>query len=158
MKKVIAIIDTNRGDAKKAVLDFVDEIIIPFETRQKSRFKVITQNKEEVGFFLERGQILRGDDRVTAEDGSVYKITAANETVCTASCEDAQLLTRAAYHLGNRHIPLQIGSNWIRFQVDHVLKEMIEHLGLKVEMNDAPFEPEPGAYFTGLNERHSHEH
>ena len=155
MKKITSIVEI-----KKNVADYIDEIIIPFETRQKSRFKVTTKGNEEIGFFLERGYILRDDDRVSTEEGAIYKITAANETVCTVYSRDALLLTRAAYHLGNRHIPLQIGPRWIRFQVDHVLKEMVENLGLQVEIEEAPFEPEPGAYFTGLNERKktSHQH
>ncbi|MBL4866877.1 MAG: urease accessory protein UreE [Pseudomonadales bacterium] len=153
MKKITAIIKIKKNTVDYNTVDYIDEIVIPFETRQKSRFKVTTKGNEEVGFFLQRGHILRDNDRVSAEDGTIYKITAANEAVCTGYSRDALLLTRASYHLGNRHIPLQIGSAWIRFQVDHVLKEMVENLGLQVEIEEAPFEPEPGAYFTGLNER-----
>jgi len=139
-----------------------DEIILPFESRQKSRFKATTSNQEEVGFFLERGHILRDEDRVSSEDGSIFKITAAKESVCTLFSKDALLLTKAAYHLGNRHIPLQVGASWIRFQADHVLQQMVEQMGLHAEIEDAPFEPESGAYFTGLTEQkknsHSHSH
>jgi urease accessory protein len=79
---------------------------------------------------------------------------------------DLRWLARAAYHLGNRHVALQIGEGWLRYKHDHVLDEMLHGLGLKVAVEQAPFEPEAGAYHSGAdstdNQRpihtHSHDH
>ena len=76
----------------------------------------------------------------------VVKIAAAAEKVSTASCSDQFLLSRACYHLGNRHVALQIGPGWVRYLEDHVLDEMVNGLGLEVVNEHAQFEPESGAY------------
>ncbi len=101
---------------------------------------------EEVGLILERGSILRGGDLLLAEDGRVVAVVAQPETVSTASASDPWSLCRASYHLGNRHVALQIGDGWVRYQHDHVLDDMVRGLGLQVIVEEAPFEPEAGAY------------
>jgi len=103
--------------------------------------------------MLARGTLLRGGDRLRAADGTVIEVVAAIETVSTAYAHDPALLTRAAYHLGNRHIPVQIGDTWVRYLHDHVLDHMLEQLGLEGVGEQAPFEPEAGAY-----EGHGHSH
>jgi len=129
---------------------------LPFELRQKSRLKVALNNGTEVGLMLPRGHLLRGGDCLRAEDGSIIRIEAADETVSTVRHSDPLMIARASYHLGNRHVPLQIGTGWLRYQHDHVLDDMVRGLGLEVSCEAAPFEPEAGAY--GGGHGHSHEH
>ncbi len=109
--------------------------------------------------MLPRGHVLRGGDCLRASDGRIIEIHAAAEAVSTARSDDAQLLARAAYHLGNRHMPLQVGAGWLRYRHDHVLDEMVKGLGLAVQTEQAPFEPESGAYHGGhhpLLQLHGH--
>jgi len=100
---------------------------------------------------LERGRILRGGDLLLADDGRVVEVTAALELVTSLHADDVGLLARAAYHLGNRHVALQIGEGWLRYLHDHVLDDMSRQLGLRVTVEEAEFEPEAGAY-------HAHPH
>jgi urease accessory protein len=99
-----------------------------------------------VALFLPRGEILRGGDALLAEDGTVIEVRAAPELCSVARTRDAHLLARACYHLGNRHIALQVGPGWLRYLHDHVLDEMVAALGLEVTEDCVPFEPEAGAY------------
>lgn len=135
------------------------QLVLPFQLRTKSRLRTSLPNGEEVGLILERGSVLRDGDLLLAEDGRVVQIVAAPETVSTVKANDALSLTRASYHLGNRHVPLQIGAGWLRYQHDHVLDDMVRGLGLSVEVEDAPFEPEAGAYGGhSILAAHSHSH
>lgn len=124
---------------------------LPFELRQKSRLKANLDSGEEVGLMLPRGRVLRGGDCLRAENGLVILLQAANEPVTTATAPSKLTLQRACYHLGNRHVPLQITERWIRYLQDHVLDDMVASLGLTVTHENAPFEPETGAY-------HHHHH
>lgn len=133
-------------------------LTLPFELRQKARLHATLDNGQEVGLFLPRGNILRDGHILQAESGENIKIIAADENVHTASSNDPVVLARACYHLGNRHLPLQITQHWIRFGHDHVLAEMVENLGLHVAQEHAPFEPESGAYAQQHSHNHSHEH
>ena len=132
-------------------------LTLPFELRQRSRFGAELNNGTEVALILSRGHLLRGGDCVRAEDGSVIRIEAANEDVSTVFNKDAKMLARASYHLGNRHVYLQVGDGWVRYQHDHVLDDMVRGLGLEVNFESAPFEPEGGAY-GGHSHDHSEEH
>lgn len=125
------------------------ELSLPFEQRQKSRFRACLESGEDVRLFLERGEILRNGDYLLAEDGRIVKVVAKPEPVLQVTCRTTHELTRMAYHLGNRHVPLQIGSNWLRIGADHVLREMLEALGATAQEQEAPFEPEGGAYGGG---------
>jgi len=122
------------------------ELVLPFELRQKSRLRTQLGNGEELGLFLERGQILRGGDYLAAEDGRVVRVVAQPERVLHITCDSPAALVRVAYHLGNRHVPLQAGDDWLRIADDYVLKYMVEGLGASVLQMEAPFEPEAGAY------------
>lgn len=128
-------------------------LTLPFELRQKSRLKAALNNGAEIALILPRGHLLRGGDCLCAEDGSVIRIEAALEDVSTVHSDDAKMLARASYHLGNRHVSLQIGEGWVRYQHDHVLDEMVRGLGMAVTVESAAFEPEGGAYGG-----HSHSH
>lgn len=132
-----------------------DSLILPFDRRQKSRLRVVLESGEEAGLFLERGTILRGGDCLRASDGRIVRVVAANEPLMRVTADTPIMLMRAAYHLGNRHVPLQIGTGWLRLEQDHVLMDMLVGLGVRVEKQSAPFEPEAGAY--GSGHRHQHD-
>lgn len=125
------------------------QLKLPFESRQKSRLRTQLVSGEDVALMLPRGEILRGGDLVTASDGRVIEVLAETESLLHVECASAQELSRAAYHLGNRHIPVQVGEGFLRLAPDHVLEEMLKGLGAKVSTVHAPFEPEAGAYGGG---------
>ncbi len=126
-----------------------EQLSLPFELRQKSRLRTKLLSGEEAGLFLEHGSILRGGDCLRAIDGRVVLVVAADEELMEAKCATPFELGRAAYHLGNRHVPVQIGEGWLRFQADEVLAQMLRGLNATVSKINAPFEPEAGAYAGG---------
>ena len=126
-----------------------EELSLPFELRQKSRLRTKLASGEEAGLFLEHGSILRGGDCLRANDGRIVLVVAADEELMEAKCVTPFQLVRAAYHLGNRHVPVQIGEGWLRFQADDVLAQMLRGLKATVSKVSAPFEPEAGAYAGG---------
>jgi len=132
-------------------------LVLPFGERSKSRLRATLDNGEEAGLFLERGSVLRHGDLLLADDGRVIEVCAAPETVSTVHAADGLQLARASYHLGNRHVALQIGAGWLRYQHDHVLDDMIRGFGLEVVVEQLPFEPEGGAY-VAASHSHSHAH
>jgi urease accessory protein len=129
---------------------------LPIRERTKSRIKVTLDDGREAGLFLPRGEVLRGGDLVQSNDGLVVRINAAPETVSTVTSDCTHALARASYHLGNRHVPLQIEPGFLRYQHDHVLDDMVIGLGLSVAVEQAPFEPEAGAY-KNSSAGHSHD-
>ena len=133
-------------------------LTLSFEKRQKSRLRVSLDNNQEVALMLERGSVLRHGELLRADNGLIIEVRAANEEVAVISTENSFLLARACYHLGNRHVPLQIGKGWLHIQRDHVLEEMVQSLGLSVKHDCVPFEPENGAYSGHSNHSHSHLH
>jgi urease accessory protein len=126
-----------------------ERLELPFETRTKSRLRARLASGEEVGLFLPRGTILRGGDRLLAKDGRVVEVVAAPEELLEVRCRDLRELARAAYHLGNRHVAVEVGPEWLRLQADHVLEGMLVGLGCQVQPVTAAFEPEAGAYAPG---------
>ncbi len=128
-------------------------LTLPFESRQKARLHIQLDNGDEAGLFLPRGDVLRNGDQLQAESGEVVTIISANEDVSTVTSADPHLLMRASYHLGNRHVPLEIKPTYLRYQYDHVLNEMLQHMHIAVTQEYAPFEPEAGAY-----SHHNHTH
>ncbi len=129
----------------------IHSLTLAFELRQKARLKTRLDSGEEVGLMLPRGQILRGGDCLRTDEGIVAKIIAAKEKVSIARSDNKILLAKASYHLGNRHVPLQIEDDYIIYINDHVLDEMVMSLGLSVAHEMRSFEPESGAY-------HQHTH
>lgn len=132
------------------------EAVLTFEERQKSRYKTKTCCGRDLGWFIPRGAVLHDGDYLQCKTGELIRVVAAPETVSEINCDDALLLTRAAYHLGNRHVPLQIGANFLRYQHDHVLDAMVQGLGLNVVCQQRPFQPENGAYHGQGGHSHSH--
>jgi urease accessory protein len=123
-----------------------DEVTLTFEKRQKSRVLLNTDNGKPIGLFLPRGQVLRKGMILSGVDHYRVRINSAAEAVSVVRSDDPLLFARACYHLGNRHIALQILPGELRFLNDHVLDAMLRGLGLTVSHEILPFEPEAGAY------------
>jgi urease accessory protein len=136
-----------------------DSLTLPFELRQKSRQRVCLDSGREAALVLAPGTQLDEGDLLRATDGTLVRVGAATEAVSTARAEDPLHLARACYHLGNRHVALQIGHGWLRYVHDHVLDDMLRGMGLAVLVERAPFEPEGGAYVANTHSHtHSHQH
>lgn len=136
-------------------LEVKGQLKLPFESRRNSRLKTKLVSGEEVALVLPRGEILRGGDLVTASDGRVIEVIAAPEKLLHI---ESDALAKVAYHLGNRHVPVQIGQGFLRIVADHALEEMVKKLGAKVSAVEAPFEPEAGAHVGGHHEHDDHGH
>jgi urease accessory protein len=122
-------------------------LTLRFEDRRRSRMRARLDDGREAALLLPHGTILRDGDRVRAPEGpEVAVVRAAAQSLSVVHCDDPLLLARAAYHLGNRHIPVQLGAGWLAYEHDHVLDGMVADLGLSVETRVAPFEPEAGGY------------
>ncbi|KWR89851.1 urease accessory protein UreE [Cupriavidus sp. IDO] len=131
------------------------KLVLPFAERSKSRLRAVLDNGEEAALFLPRGTVLRGGDLLVAEDGSFVEVQAATESVLQVRSEDPHALMRAAYHLGNRHTPVEVGRDYLRLEFDPVLADMLARLGVSTERAELPFEPEAGAY--GGGHKHGHD-
>ena len=135
-----------------------DQIVLDHDLREKGRFKIRSQNGVEVRVFLERGKALFIGECLKTECGKIIEIIGANEDVSDASCSDWQQFSKACYHLGNRHVKIQVFERCLRIKPDYVLEEMLELLGLTVTKNTAVFIPELGAYAPGYRGHHQHDH
>jgi len=139
---------------RRSTAPATDAVALAYDARKRSRLRVSLASGREAGIFLERGEQLRGGDRLASEDGSaVVEVVAAPERLIEALAGSPLLFARAAYHLGNRHVPVQIVAEGeggrLLFQADHVLAEMVKGLGCTVTEVEAPFQPEAGAYGGG---------
>ena len=133
----------------------VPYLVLAFDARKKSRQLVRLDSGEEIGILLPPGTILRDGDVIESEDRSLFQIKAAREALMMVTTTDSFQLLRAAYHLGNRHVPIQLQPDRILLQVDSVLKEMLVGLGLTVTIVSEQFTPETGAY--GGGHKHGHD-
>jgi urease accessory protein len=125
-------------------------LTLAFGDRRRSRLRARLDDGREVALLLPRGTQLRDGDRLRDETGELtIAVRAAEETLSWVRADDRLLLARAAYHLGNRHVPVQIGPGWLAYHHDHVLDGMIAEMGLSVETRRAAFEPESGGYRHG---------
>ena len=145
-----------------AMLKRASTIELDWDVRQKSRFEATDSLGRSIGVFLQRGTVLRGGDVLVAEDGSLVKVWAAPQRVLRIThCQNHGTpfdLIRAAYHLGNRHVPIELKPDFLQIEPDHVLADMLRAMHLIVNDVDAPFEPENGAYATGGHAlHHGHE-
>ena len=124
-----------------------------FDTRQKSRFRATLANGTDIGADLPRTGILRSGSFIATNEGDILRIDAKPERLMQVTAETDFELLKAAYHLGNRHVPLMLTPYALYFEPDHVLAEMVEGLGLQVKQVEHAFEPESGAYA-----QHNHDH
>ena len=130
-------------------------LTLPYDARCRSRFAATLDTGEEVGVVLPRGTVLRDGDLLVANDGGLVRVIAAAESVLRVRAPDRLTLTRAAYHLGNRHTPVEVGADELKLEADPVLEDMLKRLGAQVERVQLPFQPEAGAY--GGGHRHGHD-
>lgn len=139
-----------------------DVLSLNYEQRTKGRLRAVTKAGQDVGLFLERGKTLKNGELLEAVDGQIIQIEASSETLVKGSSDNWHLFARCCYHLGNRHVPIQIGECELWIQADHILKDMLAQLGMAVSESRAPFEPEQGAYAGGHShvqaDDHSHSH
>ena len=135
---------------------------LDWDTRQKSRFEATDSLGRRLGVFLPRGSVVRGGDVLVAEDGSLVRVESAPQPVMVVrTCPHHGSpfdLMRAAYHLGNRHVQIELQPDHLKIEPDHVLGEMLERMHLIVAQEQAAFEPEAGAYASGHGHGHDHEH
>ncbi len=161
MKTANKLIPQGRGLAAP-LLKRAQSVALDWDTRQKSRFECKAEGVDAVGVFLPRGTVVRGGDLLVCEDGSLVKVVAAPQAVlritACASHGNAFDLMRAAYHLGNRHVAIELQPSHLQIEPDHVLAGMLRAMHLDVEAVDAPFEPEAGAYAAGHGHAHEHGH
>ncbi|WP_416392669.1 urease accessory protein UreE [Acinetobacter baumannii] len=130
-----------------------ETVELTFDTRQKSRFRAALASGVDIGADLPRTGILRSGSYIATQEGDVLRVDAKPERLMKVTAQTEFDLLKAAYHLGNRHVPLMLTPTALYFVPDHVLAEMVEGLGLTVTETDHPFEPESGAYA-----QHSHDH
>jgi urease accessory protein len=141
-----------------------ETLTLVFELRRRARLRAQLDSGVEVGLLLDRGLSLKHGQRLATRDGAlVVEVRARAELLSTVATADPHLLARAAYHLGNRHVPLQIEPGRLSYQHDHVLDGLMHELGLHVLVVERPFEPEAGGYAGGHRhghgaEQHHHEH
>jgi urease accessory protein len=135
-------------------------VALDWDVRQKSRFDATDSQGRSLGVFLPRGTVTRGGDVLVAEDGSLIRVLAAAQTVLRIThCPQHGSpfdLTRAAYHLGNRHVPIELQTDHLKIEPDHVLADLLRQMHLIVKEVQEPFEPEGGAYGQGALMGHDH--
>jgi urease accessory protein len=146
-----------------ALLKRATTVELDWDVRQKSRFDTTDSAGRSLGVFLPRGTLVRGGDVLLAEDGSLVRVIAAAQEVLriTACAEHGSAfdLTRAAYHLGNRHVPIELKPDHLKIEPDHVLADMLRAMHMTVVTVHETFEPEGGAYGShGSHGGHSHGH
>lgn len=161
MLTVNKLLPQGRGLAR-VLLNRATTVELDGDVRQKSRFDATDSGGRHLGVFLPRGTLVRGGDVLVAEDGSMIKVIAAAQPVlevriCSAHGTPFDLL-RAAYHLGNRHVQLELQPDHLKLEPDHVLADMLRQMHLIVTETRAAFEPEGGAYAAGHGHAHEHAH
>ncbi len=132
------------------------ELVLTHEQRSRGRLRTHDASGEEVRIFLDRGEPLKIGELLRSETGQLLRVGGAVEDVMTARCKDWHVFSKACYHLGNRHVKIQVGERWLRIVPDHVLAQMLVGLGLEVKEERAVFDPEGGAYAQGHDHGHSH--
>ena len=144
----------------QALIKRAPTVSLDWDVRQKSRFQTEDSNGRVLSVFLQRGHVVRGGDVLVADDGSLVKVQAAPQTLlritaCTTHGSPFDL-TRAAYHLGNRHVPIELQPDHLKIEPDSVLADMLRSMHLIVNTVEEAFEPEGGAYSS--HHGHHHEH
>jgi urease accessory protein len=139
----------------KAEAQRLPKLVLAYDLRQKSRLRATLSDGTDAALFLPRGTILRDGDILQADDGTLIRVESSPQKVLVITAERTDELIKAAYHLGNRHAPVEFGKENLKLEFDPVLKEMLLQLGVQVTEKLAPFHPEKGAY--GGGHRHGHD-
>lgn len=130
-------------------------VALPYDLRKRSRQRWSLGAGQELAWVLTPGTVLQPGDRLVADDGTQFEVCAAAEHVLRITAATPLALTRAAYHLGNRHISVEVGEGYLAIEPDPVLRDMLLQLGVSVTPAEAPFQPETGAY--GGGHKHGHD-
>ena len=147
----------------QVLLNRAATLVLDWDLRQKSRFDATDSQGRRIGVFLPRGTVVRGGDVLLTQDGSLLRVQAAAQAVlrithCPRHGTPFDLI-RAAYHLGNRHVPIELQPDHLKIEPDHVLADMLRQMHLIVHEAREPFEPESGAYASsGHHHGHGHSH
>ncbi len=161
MLTINKLIPQGRGLAA-VLLKRAASVELDWDTRQKSRFEATDSSGRTLGVFLPRGSVVRGGDVLVGEDGSLVKVAAAAQPVLVVrACAEHGTpfdLARAAYHLGNRHVAVELKPDHLKLEPDHVLAQMLERMHLTVSPANEAFEPEGGAYQAEEGHGHAHDH
>lgn len=131
----------------------IDTVLIDFDRRHRRRVLLRTEQGREVLLDLSQAVRLREGDGLPIDDG-VVRVRASPEELLEIRAHDPGEMVRIAWHLGNRHLPVQLLGNRIRIRVDHVIEQMVRGLGGHIEAIEAPFDPEAGAYAGGQHHHH----
>lgn len=135
-----------------------ERVELNHEQRSKGRLRTVSVEGSDVGLFLERGSPLQVGEFLRSRCGKTLRVDGAIEEVTVARCDDWETFSRACYHLGNRHVKVQIESRSLLILPDHVLEEMLTGLGMTVSLDRQVFIPETGAYSHGHSHGHTHSH
>lgn len=136
--------------------DAIDTVVLDYDDRFRRRIVLEGEGGTRALLDLPEPRLLMQGDGLQLEDGSVIAVQAADEALAEITCSSSAELVRVAWHLGNRHLPTQLMDGKLRIRADHVIIDMVEKLGAQVDLIDAPFQPEGGAY--GHGQVHSHDH
>ncbi|WP_028672223.1 urease accessory protein UreE [Saccharospirillum impatiens] len=131
-------------------------LTLTHDQREKGRLRATCDDGEEIQVFLERGKTLDVGEILKSDCGKNVQVAGAIEPVSEATCDDWETFAKACYHLGNRHVKVEVGDRWLRIRPDHVLEAMLIQQGLTVKAGEAVFKPESGAYAPGTSHGHSH--
>jgi urease accessory protein len=151
MVRIDRILTAGSWDSASAI----DSVLIDFDRRHRRRIALRTENGADVLLDLPHAVRLRDGDGLPIDNG-IIRVTAQPEPLLEIHAHDDGELVRIAWHLGNRHLPVQLLGDRIRIRADHVIAEMVEGLGGHVDEIEAPFDPEPGAYAAGGGGHHHH--
>ena len=133
-----------------------DRVVLDHLQRERGRLKVLAESGAELHIFLERGKTLALGEILVSDCGARIEVSGALESVVRGEADDWQVFARACYHLGNRHVKIQVGERWLHMTPDPVLEQMLIQLGVRVSHRQAVFVPEPGAYAEGGQHGHHH--
>jgi urease accessory protein len=154
MKRAQAIRTAGHWDGASAV----DQVVLDADERQRRR--IVLTGEQGTTFLLDLPQAtsLRDGDGLVLDDGSIVRVVGRAEALVEIAAADSHALARLAWHIGNRHIEVQIVGDRLRIRRDHVIEDMLRGLGARLAAVDAAFDPEQGAYAHGAARAHGHDH
>ncbi len=135
-----------------------DTVVLEFDDRHRRRMAMTGTRGLEFLLDLPETVALRGGDALVLDDGRLVEVVAAPEPLIELRGVDPRQMVRLAWHLGNRHLPVQIAGKHLRIRRDHVIEEMVRGFGASVVEIEAPFDPEGGAYVSAGHDHHGHDH
>jgi urease accessory protein len=131
-------------------------VTLAYDDRHRRRVRLVADDGRDFLLDLPEAIVLRDGDGLRLDDGAWLAVQAAAEEVCDIACPTPEALARIAWHLGNRHLPMQVVGGGLRIRDDHVIVAMLEGMGAAVTRRKAPFDPEGGAYARGHGHGHAH--